>query len=125
MNQKDEVLWEMGRRLAERRKQLRLTQDEVAERADLTPQTVSTAERGQKALRPENLLKLCKTLDISADYLLTGKINGTDLSILSHKTEELSESQFRNLEEIIVNFIQACKAGSKGEENHLTNEIND
>ena len=51
------LLKEMGQRLSARRKQLRLTQEEVAERADMTTQTISTAENGIKALRPENIIK--------------------------------------------------------------------
>ena len=69
----ENLLKEMGQRLAERRKQLRLTQEELAERADLTTQTISTAEAGKKALRPENIIRICGALDISRDYLLLGE----------------------------------------------------
>ncbi len=103
----DDVLKEMGRRLTERRKQLRLTQEDVAERADLTVQTISTAETGRKALRPENIIKICAGLDISPDYLLLGNITGVDISILSEKVNRLTPSQYRHLEEIIDNFISA------------------
>ena len=72
----DELLQSMGERLMRRRKQLRLTQEELAERADMTTQTISTAETGRKALRPHNIVKLCRTLEISADYLLFGEISG-------------------------------------------------
>lgn len=44
----DDLLNQMGKRLVARRKQLRLTQEEIAERADLTTQTISTAETGKK-----------------------------------------------------------------------------
>ena len=47
----DDLLNQMGKRLVARRKQLRLTQEEIAERTDLTTQTISTAETGKKALR--------------------------------------------------------------------------
>ncbi len=103
----DDVLKEMGRRLTERRKQLRLTQEDVAERADLTVQTISTAETGRKALRPENIIKICAALDISQDYLLLGNITGVDISILSEKVNRLTPSQYRHLEEIIDNFVSA------------------
>lgn len=53
----DNVLREMGVRIYERRKQMRLTQDQLAERAGVTAQTISTAELGKKALRPENIIK--------------------------------------------------------------------
>jgi len=77
----DDVLKEMRRRLTERRKQLRLTKEEVAERAELTPQTISTVETGRKVLRPENIIKVCVALGISPDYLLLGNTTGVDISI--------------------------------------------
>jgi transcriptional regulator with XRE-family HTH domain len=81
----EKLLKEMGRRLSARRKQLRLTQEEVAELADMTTQTISTAENGIKALRPVNIIKLCGALKISADYLLFGTISNDDQSILFSK----------------------------------------
>ncbi len=68
----DDLLRQMGKRIYDRRKQLRMTQEELAEKAGITPQTVSTAELGKKALRPENIIRICSALDISSDYLLMG-----------------------------------------------------
>lgn len=82
------LLKEMGQRLSARRKQLRLTQEEVAERADMTTQTISTAENGIKALRPENIIKLCGALKISADYLLFGTISSDDQGCLDLQSED-------------------------------------
>lgn len=101
----ENLLKEMGKRLVERRKQLRLTQEEVAERADLTTQTISTAETGKKALRPANIISICAALDISPDYLLLGKISEEDLSILSQKVSRLSPEQYRHLEDVVDSFI--------------------
>ena len=81
----EKLLKEMGRRLSARRKQLRLTQEEVSELAYMTTQTISTAENGIKALRPVNIIKLCGALKISADYLLFGTISNDDQSILFSK----------------------------------------
>lgn len=101
----ENLLKDMGKRLAERRKQLRLTQEEVAERADLTTQTISTAETGKKALRPSSIISICAALDISPDYLLLGRISGEDLSILSQKVSQLSPEQYRHLEDVVDSFI--------------------
>ena len=105
----DDLLNQMGKRLVARRKQLRLTQEEIAERTDLTTQTISTAETGKKALRPENIIKLCAALDISADYLLLGKIASEDYDILSQKVSQLTPSQYQRLEDIIDAYIAAVK----------------
>lgn len=105
----DDLLNQMGKRLVARRKQLRLTQEEIAERTDLTTQTISTAETGKKALRPEKIIKLCAALDISTDYLLLGKIASEDYDILSQKVSQLTPSQYQRLEDIIDAYIAAVK----------------
>lgn len=108
----DILLAEMGRRIISRRKQLRLTQDELAEKAGITSQTVSAAELGKKALRPQNILGICTALDISSDYLLTGVITDRDVSLLNQKTSDLSSQQFRHLEDIVNSFLAACRSES-------------
>ena len=94
-------LIEIGNRITERRKQLGLTQEALAEKGDMTPQFVSYAEAGKRAMRPENLLKISSALEVSADYLLTGEIIDKDLLILSDKLRSLSPSQLRIIESII------------------------
>ena len=94
-------LTEIGDRITERRKQLGMTQEALAENGDMTPQFVSYAEAGKRAMRPENLLKISSALEVSADYLLTGEIVDKDLLILSDKLHSLSSSQLRIIESII------------------------
>lgn len=100
----DICLLDIGNRITELRKRLGWTQEELAEKADLTPQFVSYAESGKRAMRPENLLKLSKALNVSADYLLTGEIIDKDLLILSDKIKQLAPSQIR----IIENIVDQC-----------------
>lgn len=101
----DITLQQIGRRLYERRKQLRMTQDELAERAEVTSQTISTAELGKKAMRADTIIRVCAALDISADYLLFGHISPQDLSILSQKVSQLSPNQYRHLEDAVDSFV--------------------
>ena len=46
----ENLLKDMGKRIFDRRKQLNMTQETLAELAHVTPQTISTAELGQKAM---------------------------------------------------------------------------
>ena len=62
-------------------------------------------ESGKRAMRPENLMKLSKALNVSADYLLTGDIVDKDMLILSDKMKKLTPSQVR----IIENIIDECR----------------
>lgn len=105
----DDLLRQIGNRILGRRKQLRMTQEELAEKAGITPQTVSSAELGKKALRPENIIRVCSALDISTDYLLLGETNASDHSILLTKISDLPPIQYRHLEDIINRFILALE----------------
>ena len=107
---------DVGNRIAQRRTELNLTQEELAERASLTQQQISYAERGEKGLRNENLLKVAQALNVSTDFLLTGNLSEADLSIILSEISE--EIKGLNLEERILLcksisiFVQAIKLNS-------------
>ncbi len=113
----NDLVQQMGIRLFTRRKQLRLTQEELAEAANVTPQTISTAELGKKALRPENIVKICSALDISTDYLLYGRVTVEDHSMMLKKISKLSPSQYHHLEDIVNSYLSAVS--EKCEEEYL------
>ncbi|MBQ4128560.1 MAG: helix-turn-helix transcriptional regulator [Ruminococcus sp.] len=95
-------LKEMGQRIMLRRKSLRLTQEELAEKIDVSTQMISNLELGKKAIRPENLAKVCDVLDVSADYVLTGaKRQKEEVNILIEKLMELSENELKIISSII------------------------
>ena len=99
-----ELLKEMGQRMLDRRKQLRLTQETLAKMAHVTPQTISTAELGTKAMRPETILNVCEALD-----LLRGRVIEDDARLLHQKISSLTPSQYRHLEDIIDSYIAAIQ----------------
>ncbi len=105
----DNLLKDMGKRIFDRRKQLNMTQETLAELAHVTPQTISTAELGQKAMRPETILKVCDALNISTEYLLRGIITETDSSLLMEKISTLTPKQYRHFEDILDSFIAAIR----------------
>lgn len=109
MSNNDILLKDMGKRISERRKDMKLSQEELSELAEVSPQLLSTAERGTKALRPENLLKISTALGVSVDYLLTGEIIDKDLSIISNKLKNASSTQVRSIEKIIDECINLCE----------------
>ena len=62
----------IGRRIAENRKRLGMTQDQLAERLGLTAQAISKWERGLSFPDITILVPLSKLLNISLYDLLTG-----------------------------------------------------
>lgn len=103
----DDFLHHMGNRIMNRRKELNMKQEEVAEQAGLSLQTISSAERGKKALRPENIIKISEILQVPTDYLLLGKQSGNPYGELSGKISKLTPKQRYYLEQIIENYLEA------------------
>ena len=97
----EHLLTDMGLRIQELRKQMNLTQEALAERAGMTSQTISTAELGKKALRPENIVKLSRALGVSTDYLLTGCRNTRDYTIIDGKLKEVSPQEYDRIMRMI------------------------
>ena len=106
MNENDKRLLEIGKRITDRRKSLGWTQEELADRGNLTPQFVSYAESGKRAMRPENLLKLSSTLGVSADFLLSGDIIDKDMLLMSDKLRRLTPEQRNIIEKIIDECLE-------------------
>ena len=96
------LLIEMGNRLRRQRKQMRLTQEKLAELSELSVKTIISAEKGQKALRPENIVQICRSLEMDISYMMTGEISQIRaLSSLNHQ-ERIA------LDKIIDAFLSIC-----------------
>lgn len=98
-------LEEAGKRIMERRKKMGLTQEQLAEKSEVTTQFVSYAESGKRGMRPENLMKIAAALGVSTDYLLTGDIIDKDKLLLSEKLNKLTSTEIRLIEGIIDECI--------------------
>lgn len=102
----DDVVVNMGRRIAGIRKKLNLTQDKVAELTGLTTQTISSAEHGTKALRPENIVKLCQVLKVTPNDLLLNSTAEVLKDVSPVMLSELSSQQRQYLEETVRILIK-------------------
>lgn len=106
----DEFLVQMGRRIATRRKELGLTQGHLSEIVDLSEQTISTAECGKKAMRPDNIVKLSIALNCSTDYILMGTEMPATSEKLNRVLRDLTPLQYQCLNSIIDNFLMALNS---------------
>ena len=97
----DVFLTNMGSRIALRRKELHLTQEQVAEAMGVSLQTISCIELGKKAIRPENLANLCICLNISSDYILYGKRNEFQMNELTTKLSLLTPKEYESIQSIV------------------------
>jgi len=67
---------EFGKRLREARERKGLTQLELAKLANLGESTISFYELGRREPNYDILIRLAEILEVSPNYLLTGKDNG-------------------------------------------------
>lgn len=100
-----ELAHEMGRRIAAVRKSRGLTQEKAAEQSGLSVQYIAKVEQGIHCVGADSLLKLCRLLNVSADYLLTGDEETQRVRELSRFTKDLSEEQYRKVLTVLHTMI--------------------
>lgn len=93
----------IGERICQLRKQNGMTQEQLAELLDVSIQMVSNLERGNKAIRISNLVRLSEILGVSTDFILTGRMNDVDIGSDAGKFAELSE-QNRNMIRMLIDY---------------------
>ena len=99
-----EHMKQVGERISTERKRLNLTQEALAEKADVSPQLISCAELGKRALRSENLMRIAHALNVSADYLCTGEFVDVDSLRFTKKLQALTPSQIKIIETLLDEF---------------------
>ena len=99
-------LKEIGKRIQYCRKHLGYTQEQVADMIDVSIQMISNLERGNKAIRIDNLINLCQILHISTDYILTGKESCSDVSALAGRISQLPPKE----QKMIAMLVEYCLA---------------
>ena len=88
------------------RKQRGLSQAELAEKLGVSTQMISNLELGKKAIRPENLSKLCATLELSADFVLNGVDKNNVVDIITDKLLHLNEKELQLFFDKNPEFLQ-------------------
>ena len=97
-----QLLKDMDDRIYMRRKSRNMTQDALAEKLGVSTQMISNLELGKKAIRPENLLKICEVLDLSADYILTGKGDTDSTERLAERLKRFSGDDIQMIDMLIA-----------------------
>ena len=100
----NQLTYDIGKRIFDRRKQLNITQEQLSELCDTTPQAISNYERGERELKASTIVKMATALSISIDYLLTGN----DLTVTDLVTDISPEKQ-----SLIRDILNKCVELSK------------
>lgn len=71
---------QIGKNLARRRKELKLKQSEVCERAEINDKYLSCIETARSIPSLEVFLRVCTALETTPDHILLGSVLQTDYS---------------------------------------------
>ena len=97
---------EIGRRVREMREYHEFTREKLAEYADISVQFLASIETGQKSMTTHTLYKMSKALNVSTDYLVTGKASSPETSKISLILETLSEDEKFLAEHLLQTYLR-------------------
>lgn len=74
-----DLIVEIGNRVRKTREYYKMTREQLAEKAHISPQFLVHIENGTKSMTSNTIFNLAKALTVTSDYLLYGS-QGTDLN---------------------------------------------
>lgn len=104
-----EELLLFGERLRSRRGAVGLTQEYIADQAGITLRFYQMLERGEKSVSLDTLIRLSKTLSISTDYLLFGKVSQNLEDPLAEVLNSLPAPRREDALRILQLYAKSCK----------------
>ena len=107
MREKKEINVQIGKQVKLAREKSRLTQEQLAEQLECTPQYLSDLERGVVGISVALLKRLCVVLGVSSDDILFAEESKNALETIEEKGRVLSDRQFQLLVEIVDRYIEA------------------
>ena len=99
----------IGIRIRRTRELNQYTREELAEYADISSKFLYEIESGQKGLSANTLLKICKALDISCDYILTGECKVKCNDELVNIIESFDTTQITNVKKMLLIMLELSK----------------
>lgn len=99
----------IGIRIKKAREDAGYTQEKLAELTDVGVQYLAKLETGKVGISLPNFMALCRVLGVSADYLLWGERNENDTIAILNRIRFIPDKQFKLLEKIIGNFLEAIQ----------------
>ncbi len=107
MREKKTINIQIGEQVKLAREQASLTQEQLAEYIEVSPQYISDLERGVVGISIPTLKRLCMTLHIPSDQILFPEQPNNDVSAITEKCRQLPKEQFALLSDIIHKFLEA------------------
>lgn len=107
MTKEEKLLF--GERLRQQRNEKRLTQEETADRLNISLRYYQMLERGENIGSVELLLSICDLLGCSLDYLLRGRLP-EDLNLFAARYNKLNAVQRAYAEKLLLLWLESLDA---------------
>ena len=107
MRVKKEINIQIGEQIKQARERAQLTQEQFAERIDVSTQYVSDLERGVVGVSIATLKRICTILCVSSDQILFGKETENRAAAIAQKCKSLSDKQYMILSDIVSKYVEA------------------
>ena len=111
MRAKKQINVEIGEQIRYARERAKLTQEQFAERIEVSPQYVSDLERGVVGISIATLKRACVVLGVSSDQVLFGAPSENRSAMIEEACRGLSDAQFAIFAEIAGKFAEAVDMG--------------
>ena len=99
----------IGMRIREKREMLGYSREYVAEQAEMSPSFLSDVELGIKGFSASTLMKLCKVLGLSADYILFGTADTFDYMRVAELLSGLDPKYLPHVEELLAAYVKSIR----------------
>ena len=109
MRKRDPNRIEMGRRFREAREGRNWSRETLAERSDLSVSFIADLELGNTGTLLENFVRLCRLLEVSADYILFGDA-GPAVQRVTDLLRDRDEETVRVVEQTVEALLRALDA---------------
>ncbi|MBR5486151.1 MAG: helix-turn-helix transcriptional regulator [Oscillospiraceae bacterium] len=109
MRTKKEINIESGEQIKHAREKAKLTQEQFAERIDVSPLYVSDLERGVVGASLATLKRACVVLGVSSDQILFGKTAESRINAIGERCKALSNEEFDLLLEMTDIFVRTIE----------------
>ena len=96
----------MGTRMKRRRKELKMSQAELAEKVNVSNNHISSIETGKQIPSLTTFVKICEQLDTTPDFLLLGSLHTDNLpKNIQDSLALCNKKDLPLIQDIVENFV--------------------
>lgn len=104
----------IGQRIRERRKKLNMTQEVLAEKAELSTSHIGNIENARENVSLDALLKIANALDVTCEYLIRDNSQDFSRAISVEILNALNKCDKRESEAVLAVVETLCDKLTKG-----------